>query len=107
MSAQIYLFEPSTLRLRSGQASLRAGGERLMATDVASTRPLRWAAWHPDGSWCLLVGNGGTALRYDPSTPLRASGKRVEPIETGVKHNLRGAAFSPDGEQALLVGNQG
>ncbi len=85
MIAQLYLFDPSS--------------ERLSLIDAPAARPLRWAAWHPDASWCLLVGNGGTAIRY--------SGKRFEPVDTGTKHNLRGAAFSPDGRQALLVGNRG
>ncbi len=91
MSAQIYLFD----------------GDRLTGIDTGIERPLRWAAWRPDGSWCLLVGNGGTAVRYDPSTQLRAGGQRFEPVATGTKRNLRGIAFSPDGRQALLVGNQG
>ncbi|OGO50071.1 MAG: hypothetical protein A2148_06140 [Chloroflexi bacterium RBG_16_68_14] len=115
MSAQVYLFGPSA-SLRAGPSTeLRAGGERLTPVEAAISRPLRWAAWHPDGSWCLLVGNGGTVVRYDPSARLRAGpsarlragGQRFEPIASGTKHNLRGAAFSPDGRQALLVGNQG
>lgn len=91
MSVRIHLFD----------------GERLTAVDTGVARPLRWAAWQPDGSWCLLVGNGGTVLRYDPSTTVRASGQRFEPIMTGTKHNLRGVAISPDGRRALLVGNRG
>ncbi len=93
MSVHIHLFE----------------GERLTAVDTGVVRPLRWAAWQPDGSWCLLVGNGGGALRYNPSTALRAgpSATRFEPIATDTKHNLRGVAFSPDGRRALLVGNRG
>ncbi|MCH7838123.1 MAG: hypothetical protein IIC26_06395 [Chloroflexi bacterium] len=84
-------------------------GERLTAVDTGAVRPLRWAAWQPDGSWCLLVGNGGGALRYDPSATLRAgsSTTRFEPITTDTKHNLRGVAISPDGRRALLVGNRG
>src|ERR1700694_4931795 len=73
--------------------------DRLTPIDLPAPKPLRWAAWHPDGSWCLLVGSGGVALRY--------TGKRIETIDTGTKHNLRGAAFSPDGAQALLAGNRG
>jgi hypothetical protein len=80
--------------------------DRLRAIETPAAKPLRWAAWHPDG-WCLLVGNGGTAVRFDPSTSLRAGSKRFEPLATGTKHNLRGAAFSPDGKQALLAGNRG
>ena len=91
MTAQIYRFDHSV--------PPRADGGRLTAVDADIGRPLRWAAWRPDGSWCLLVGNRGTALRY--------TDERLEPIATGTKHNLRGAAFSPDGGQALLVGNRG
>jgi WD40 repeat protein len=75
--------------------------DALTPVDLRAQRPLRWAAWHPDGSWCLLVGNGGTAVRFDPSS------QRLDPIDTGSKRNLRGVAFSPDGGDALLVGNQG
>ncbi len=101
MAAQVYGFDPST--------SLRAGNERLYALEARAAKPLRWAAWHPDGSWCLLVGNGGTAVRYDPSTSLRAGPRsgRVDALPTGTRHNLRGAAFSPDGTAALLAGNSG
>jgi hypothetical protein len=73
-------------------------GEKLRPIAGPAGKPLRWAAWHPDG-WCLLAGNGGTAVRY--------AGQRFEAIVTGTKHNLRGAAFSPDGAQALLAGNRG
>lgn len=98
MSAQLYAFQD----------------DRLAPIDASATRPLRWAAWHP-GGWCLLAGNGGTALRYDPSAPLRTSpaallgagAGRFEAIATGTKQNLRGAAFSPDGSEALLAGNRG
>ena len=99
MTAQVHLFDPST--------SLRAGGARLTPIDDGHDRPLRWAAWRPDGAWCLLAGNRGTAMRYDPSASLKAGSQRFQPIDTGSKHNLRGAAFSPDGRQALLVGNRG
>ncbi len=75
-------------------------GERLTAAEAGMARPPRWAVWRPDGAWCLLAGNGGVALRYEP-------GGRLAPIPTGTRHNLRGAAFSPDGRQALLVGNRG
>ncbi len=73
--------------------------DTLTPVDLPAVKPLRWATWHPDGSWCLLVGNGGAALRFD--------GKRLEAINTSTKHNLRGAAYSPDGTRALLCGNRG
>jgi Tol biopolymer transport system component len=73
--------------------------DRLAPVDLPASKPLRWADWHPNGSYCLIVGNGGAALRFD--------GKRLEAIDTGTKHNLRGAAFSSDGSRALLCGNRG
>ncbi len=85
MSSQLYVFD----------------GDRLSPLELRAAKPLRSAAWHPDGSWCLLAGNGGTAVRYD------ARSGRAQASVTGTKHNLRGAAFSPDGTRALLVGNRG
>ncbi len=96
MDAQVYLFDPATM--------LPSGGKGLATLDADVPTPLRWAAWHPDGRQCLLVGNRGTAARYLPAASGTAS---WEPIDTGTKHNLRGVAFSPDGKQALLVGNRG
>ena len=94
MATQLYTYDPS--------AALGAGASGgLTALDARAAKPLRWAAWHPDGSWCLLAGNGGMAVRFDPRNG------RTEPIATGTRHNLRGAAFSPDGRQALLAGNHG
>ena len=96
MDAQVYIFDPATM--------LPSGGKGLATLDTDVQAPRRWAAWHPDGSWCLLVGNRGTAVRYLPDASGNAS---WEPIDTGTKRNLRGVAFSPDGKQALLVGNRG
>ncbi len=80
-------------------------GERLAPVETGAAKPLRWAAWSPDGSSCLLVGNGGTAVRFVPSP--KTGGGQFEQVDTATRHNLRGVAFSPDGNQALFVGNQG
>ncbi|MCH8025183.1 MAG: WD40 repeat domain-containing protein [Chloroflexi bacterium] len=96
MDAQVYIFDPDLM--------LPSGGKGLAALDADVPTPLRWAAWHPDGHQCLLVGNRGTAVRYVPDATGDA---RWERIDTGTKHNLRGVAFSPDGKQVLLVGNRG
>jgi hypothetical protein len=74
-------------------------GRSFGALDWQPRRALRWAAWRPNGSAALLVGNGGYALLFD--------GERLQTLSTGTKHNLRGAAWSPDGRTALLAGNQG
>lgn len=76
----------------------RDGALRAIEAPPAARR-LRWAAWRPDNSAAMLVGNGGQALLFD--------GKRFEPLATGVRHNLRGIAWSPDGKRALLAGNRG
>jgi hypothetical protein len=92
MSEKIYVYDPA--------GAGASGSLTPIALDME--RPVRWAAWRPDGSACLLVGNRGTAVIYDPS-----GGQALTTISTNTKHNLRGAAFSPDGSQALLVGNRG
>ncbi len=74
-------------------------GKSVRALTAPASRPLRWAAWRPDGASALLVGNRGQALRFD--------GASFEPLSTDSTHNLRGVAWSPDGERALLVGNRG
>ena len=94
MTDQVYSFDPA------------AGGPLELLQDGID-RPLRWAAWRPDGSSCLLVGNRGSAVLFDPAASLMAGGNAFSVVDTKTKHNLRGVAFSPDGEQALLVGNRG
>lgn len=73
--------------------------ERMRTVESPSTRPLRWAAWRPDGAFALLVGNRGESWRFD--------GKTHELLDTNSAHNLRAIAWSPDGERALLAGNRG
>lgn len=74
-------------------------GARVRRMEAPGARPLRWAAWRPDGLEALLVGNRGTVLRTD--------GERFATLSATGAHNLRGAAWSPDGRLALLVGNRG
>jgi WD40 repeat protein len=74
-------------------------GEKLAPLDWQPQRTLRWAAWRPDGSALLAVGNGGYAVLSD--------GIRLDAVDSRIRQNLRGAAWSPDGSTALLVGNRG
>jgi photosystem II stability/assembly factor-like uncharacterized protein len=74
-------------------------GSGVRAVGAPTGRPLRWAAWRPDGAHALIVGNRGTVLRFD--------GERFETLAPDGRHNLRGVAWSPGGELALLVGNRG
>jgi hypothetical protein len=73
--------------------------DRLRTVESPSTRPLRSAAWRPDGAFALLVGNRGEAWRFD--------GRAHERLDTNSAHNLRAVAWSPDGARALLAGNRG
>ena len=75
------------------------GGDRFTPLAWEPAKALRWAAWRPDDSFAILVGNGGTTLLFD--------GERVTALSTGTRHNLRGVAWAPDGKTALLVGNRG
>jgi WD40 repeat protein len=76
-----------------------ADGESVRSLEAPAQRPLRCAAWRPDGAVALLAGNRGEALLFD--------GQRFERLDTRTSHNLRGAAWSPDGSRALLAGNRG
>jgi hypothetical protein len=71
----------------------------LRSLDAPGARPLRYAAWRPDGAFALLVGNRGEAWSFD--------GAAFKRPDTGVTHNLRAVAWSPDGTRALLAGNRG
>ncbi|MBI5289342.1 MAG: WD40 repeat domain-containing protein [Chloroflexi bacterium] len=75
-------------------------GAALRPLDAPAGRPLRYAAWGPDGASALLVGNRGEVLRFTAAASF-------ERLESGVGHNLRGVGWSPDGERAMLVGNRG
>lgn len=79
-------------------------GATVSALDAPATRPLRYAAWRPDGASALLVGNRGQVLRFDPSA---AGAKAFAVLDSESAHNLRGVAWAPDGSRALLVGNRG
>ncbi len=74
-------------------------GTSVAALEAPAERPLRWAAWRPDGAHALLVGNRGQVLRFD--------GRRFEALASNLAHNLRGVAWAPDASRALLVGNRG
>jgi hypothetical protein len=74
-------------------------GAAVTAVAAPAARPLRWAAWQPDGASALLVGNHGEVLRFD--------GRDFEALASQATHNLRGAAWAPDASRALLVGNRG
>lgn len=74
-------------------------GGSVRAVEAPAARPLRWAAWRPDGGHALVAGNRGQVLRFD--------GQRFEPLASQVTHNLRGTAWAPDASRALLVGNRG
>jgi len=80
-------------------AAYEFGGTGFRALDWQSRRALRWAAWRPDGSAALLLGNAGSALLFD--------GNGLDTLDTGTRQNLRGAAWAPDGTMALLAGNRG
>jgi hypothetical protein len=74
-------------------------GESVRAVPAPAQRPLRCAAWRPDGALALLAGNRGDAFAFDGAAFAR--------VDTGTKDNLRGVGWAPDGSRALLAGNRG
>jgi WD40 repeat protein len=59
------------------------------------------AAFSPDGSHALVVGEHGAVLKFDP-----VSGHFI-PLTSGATKNLEAVAFSPDGKEAIIVGEGG
>jgi hypothetical protein len=75
---------------------LRLNGEAFEEVAPATSENLRRVAWHPGGAYALIVGNGGTVLRYD------AASGGLEPLPGDRAHTLRAVAFRPDGAFALV-----
>jgi WD40 repeat protein len=75
-------------------------GAALNAIEAPRAGALRYAAWAPDGSSALVIGNRGEVLRFTPPSS-------IEHLVSGVMHNLRGASWSPDGSRAIIAGNRG
>ncbi len=69
-------------------------------------QPLRQTAWKPDGSFALIVGHGGTLLRYDGSqfTQVCVVGC-VAGVTTSV--NFQAVSWKQDGSYALITGSSG
>ena len=57
---------------------------------------LRRVAWRPRGDIALIIGNGGTVLRYDAATDT------LTPVPGDRAHTLRALAWRPDGAYALV-----
>lgn len=64
-----------------------------------TTNRLRDAGWRPDGSYALVVGDGGTILKYD--------GAAFTPLTSGTTLNLYSVSWKPDGSYALITGGGG
>ena len=64
------------------------------------TTGLRQAAWKPDGSYALIVGNAGVLLKYNGS---------FTQIPTGLSSTivLYSVGWKPDGSYALITGSSG
>ena len=122
MASQIYAFEGDRLRpidapaarplrwaawrddrcllVGNGGTALWYGPSgRFEPIDTGTKQNLRGAAFSPDGSHALLVGNRGLVLHYD--------GLSMRTLAAPTNENLRRAAFAPDGSCALIVGNSG
>ncbi|MBI4332773.1 MAG: SBBP repeat-containing protein [Chloroflexi bacterium] len=60
---------------------------------------LRDVGWKPDGSYALIVGNGGTVLKYD--------GASFTSLTSGTTMDLFSISWKPDGGYALITGGYG
>jgi hypothetical protein len=60
------------------------------------------AAWHPSGSYALILSASNTVFRYDAAMQSVA-----QVASAGSTVSWRGLSFTPDGSRALLLGNTG
>ncbi|MCI0798529.1 MAG: WD40 repeat domain-containing protein [Chloroflexi bacterium] len=66
---------------------------------TGTDRRLRGVGWKPDGSYALVVGQGGTVLKYDNTGFI--------PVDSGTKLDLFSVSWKPDGSYALITGRGG
>lgn len=69
----------------------------ITSIDTDANVILHDAAWKPDGSYALVVGDKGTVLKYN--------GTGVLPLSSGNTSDLYGVAWKPDESYALIVGH--
>ena len=72
----------------------QADQDEVRALASPTSENLRRVAWHPQGDFALIVGNGGTVLRYQDGALTPVPGDRA--------HTLRAIAWRPDGAYALV-----
>lgn len=64
------------------------------------------AAWHPDGSHAILVGERDTILKFEADTKTFKDVWGLSSFATAGEHFLpRSVAYRPNGEYALITGN--
>jgi len=63
-----------------------------------TNRTLYNMRWRPGGDYGLMVGGGGTLVRW--------TGTRVDYIPTGTEEGLFDLDWKPDGSQAIIAGNR-
>ena len=66
---------------------------------TGTDRRLRDVGWKPDGSYALVVGQGGTVLKYDNTSFI--------PVDSGTNLDLFSVSWKPDGSYALITGRAG
>jgi len=66
---------------------------------TGTDRRLMDVGWKPDGSYALVVGQGGTVLTYDNTA--------FALVDSGTKLDLFGVSWKPDGSYALITGRGG
>jgi len=91
----------------AGRADAPVGPAAVGVYDYTAVRPGTLVspvavAWHPSGSYALILSASNTVFRYDA-----AAGTVVQVASAGSTVSWRGLAFTPDGVRALLLGNAG
>ncbi|HEV2138991.1 MAG TPA: WD40 repeat domain-containing protein [Nitrososphaerales archaeon] len=80
---------------------LQYNGGIVTSLTTGTTNGLKKVAWNPNGSYALIVGDGGTLLKFT------SSGGIISSIASGTGTQLSGVAFKTDGSMALIDGSGG
>lgn len=89
----------STLLISTSLMNLPSSRGDFVDAGIGTSALIRAAAWKPDGSFALLVGQFGTILKFN--------GTFTEAIPSNTTKTLYGVAWKPDGSFALIVGEFG
>jgi hypothetical protein len=90
----------TSLTLCTNGTFIVANATSSLSVSTGQNRTLSCVAWRPDGSYALIVGDGGTLIKYSPKYGMMF-------LDSGTGENLTSVSWKPDGKFALIAGCNG